>query len=184
MAERRVVRIDGERDGLWWEFALSASFRWEGYVNRMGPTRYRQRLAMLTRELGLTRLLDKPVSHLTPGQRALANLALGLLTGPEVLIYKAPFAQMAGPERERAVRLIRRLMHSEGLSVVWVGASAIPVEPRPRPALRLVDPIFEVRKTEAVAVGYGRAAQAMRISPTEMNQAVGNVAQLNRRRPG
>lgn len=110
----------GERHDLWWEFQLSASFRWQAHINRMNPAFARQRMTRLAGLFGLTELLSRRVESLSAGELARANLAVALLPQPDLLIWEEPFRTLPGPEWMQLCRIVRRLCRTDGLTVVMV----------------------------------------------------------------
>lgn len=134
-----TASVHGERHDLWWEFTLEASFRWQAHLCRLPAHVYRRRLHRLTRALGLEGLLQREVSSLTHGTRALADLAVALLQEPRLLLWEEPFYYMSPAEAARAVRLVEA-EHLAGMALVAVareapGLADLPDEPR-RPHLR------------------------------------------------
>jgi ABC-2 type transport system ATP-binding protein len=124
----RSAYVHGERHDLWWEFALSASFRWQAHIWRLAPEDARRRTYRLALALGLLTLLDRPVEGLTPAQRARANLAVALLPKPDLLVWEEPFCHLAGADCARAGRLVRQLNRTEGLTVVAVSGDPLGLE--------------------------------------------------------
>lgn len=118
----RLAHVDGQRHDLWWEFALGDSFRWQNHLYRLPPGLFRRRFRLLADALNLSGLMQESAAALTPSQRAAANLAVALLPGPEGLVWEEPFLELERADRERAVRLVRRLCASEGLTVLALAA--------------------------------------------------------------
>lgn len=122
--EYRVAYLHGERDDLWWEFYLSASFRWQAHLAGLSRVEYRQRLGRLVRALGLTGLLGRRVEELAPEQLALASLGVALMARPDLLVWEEPFQRLSVTGRLRATQLVRSLTRTEGLTVVTAAANA------------------------------------------------------------
>ena len=110
----------GERHDLWWEFQLSASFRWQAHMNRMNPAFARQRIARLAGLFGLTDLMNRRVETLSARELARANLAVALLPQPDLLVWEEPFCALPGPEWMQLCRTVRRLCRTDGLTVIMV----------------------------------------------------------------
>lgn len=115
-----LAHVHGERHDLWWEFALSASFRWQSHLSRLTPEFCQGRIRKLTWGLGLERLLEQPVQVLTPAERVRANLAVALLPQPDLLLWEEPFCQVAQQDAAWLSDFVRSLVRTEGLSVVAV----------------------------------------------------------------
>jgi branched-chain amino acid transport system permease protein len=69
--------------------------------------------------LGLSPVLDRPVSSLTPRQRRLVEIGRALATRPRVVLLDEPAAGMTGPELDELEAMIR-LMRSAGITVLLV----------------------------------------------------------------
>jgi len=69
--------------------------------------------------LGLSAVLDRPVSSLTPRQRRLVEVGRALATRPRVMLLDEPAAGMTGPELNELETMIR-LMRSAGITVLLV----------------------------------------------------------------
>lgn len=134
----RTAYAHGERHDLWWEFALSASFRWQAHLWRLPPEAARQRTYRLAAELGLLTLLNRPVEALTAAQRARANLAVALLPGPDLLIWEEPCCLLSRGETARVSRFLRSLVRDEELTVVAVSADPLGLQRLELPPLRLL----------------------------------------------
>jgi ABC-type uncharacterized transport system ATPase subunit len=119
-ADATVGYAHGERHDLWWEFQLSASFRWQAHINRMNPAFARQRIARLAGLFGLTDLLSRRVESLDAGELARANLAVALLPQPDLLVWEEPFRTLPGSEWMQLCRTVRRLCRTDGLTVIMV----------------------------------------------------------------
>lgn len=119
-ADAVVGYAHGERHDLWWEFQLSASFRWQAHIHRMNPAFARQRLTRLAGLFNLTDLLNRRVESLSAGELARANLAVALLPQPDLLIWEEPFRTLPGQEWLQLCRTVRRLCRTDGLTVIMV----------------------------------------------------------------
>lgn len=118
LPECQIVRVDGQRHDLWWEFALKHSFRWQAHLHQIPADYYRRRVHRLAFRFGLTELLEERVEDLTPAECARADLAVALLPHPDLLIWEEPFAAIPREERPQVVRAVQTMMLTEGLVVV------------------------------------------------------------------
>lgn len=109
----RAAYVHAQRHDLWWEFRLVDSFRWQGHICRMRPALARQRMLKLCALLGLTPLLERPVSELTAVERTLADLAVALLPQPDLLVWEEASPGIA--------RRVYNLCRVEGIALVTVG---------------------------------------------------------------
>jgi ABC-type branched-subunit amino acid transport system ATPase component/ABC-type branched-subunit amino acid transport system permease subunit len=69
--------------------------------------------------LGLTRLVETPVSALTPRERRLVEIGRALATRPRVILMDEPVAGLSGNEIDELERIIR-LLRETGITVVLV----------------------------------------------------------------
>lgn len=70
--------------------------------------------------LGLQSIRDEIASNLPQGHLRALGMAIGLATGPKVLLLDEPFAGMNHDETMRMVTLVRRLRDERGISVLLV----------------------------------------------------------------
>jgi ABC-type branched-subunit amino acid transport system ATPase component len=94
------------------------------YTLRLPPalSEIRQSRAEVARwasALGLTHLLDRPVSALSPRERRFVEIGRALATHPRVMLLDEPAAGLTGSELEELERLIR-LMREVGITVLLV----------------------------------------------------------------
>jgi len=79
----------------------------------------RAEVARWASALGLTHLLDRPVSALSPRERRFVEIGRALATHPRVMLLDEPAAGLTGSELEELERLIR-LMREVGITVLLV----------------------------------------------------------------
>lgn len=70
--------------------------------------------------LGLAAIRDELASNLPQGHLRALGMAIGLATGPEVILLDEPFAGMNHDETMRMVGLVRRLRDERGVTVLLV----------------------------------------------------------------
>lgn len=116
--EAQAAHVHGTRHDLWWEFALSASFRWQAHLHRLNPAFAAERLNKLTRLFKLDSLLEVRVEDLSLAEQARADLAVKLLTQPDLLVWTEPFAALHGLDRLQVSRAVWHLCQAEGLTVI------------------------------------------------------------------
>lgn len=68
--------------------------------------------------VGLNVPADKPVEHLSGGQKQLLCLAGAIVTGARALLLDEPTSMLDPEAREAVLRVVRRL-HASGVTVVW-----------------------------------------------------------------
>lgn len=83
---------------------------------------YRDRISealKLLDELGLGHLASRPVRELAYGDQKRLDIVIGLALGPRLLIMDEPLAGLAPPERSDILHLIRNLVSTRGLTVLF-----------------------------------------------------------------
>ena len=71
-------------------------------------------------EIGITRVLDRPIAQLSGGQLQRVLIAFSLLTNPEVLLLDEPTAGVDTPGEQSFYELIGQIQKTHGLTVVLV----------------------------------------------------------------
>lgn len=87
---KRVGVLFGNRSELWWDHPVRASFEWKKTVWDIDNARYARMLDMVRDLLGMDELMDTFVRELSLGQRMRADLALMLLSEPELVLLDEP----------------------------------------------------------------------------------------------
>ena len=87
---KRVGVLFGNRSELWWDHPVRASFEWKKTVWDIGEDRYRRMMDMVCDLLGVDELMDTFVRELSLGQRMRADLALMLVSEPELVLLDEP----------------------------------------------------------------------------------------------
>ena len=87
---RRLGAVFGQRTQLWWDVPIRDSFELLRDVYSLEPSRWRQRLDMLTEALDLGDLMGAPLRQLSLGQRMRAELCGSLLHEPALLFLDEP----------------------------------------------------------------------------------------------
>lgn len=123
LPNRQIAWVDGRRHGLWWEFALKHSFRWQGHVTGLSSAECRDRTLDLAFRFQVNQLLDERVEELTPAEQARADLAVALLGSPDLLIWEEPFALLPMADRRQVADAVRDLVRRSDLTVVAASRS-------------------------------------------------------------
>ena len=79
---------------------------------------HRERADELIREVGLSRLADRPAGELAYGQKRALEMALVLSLDPQVLLLDEPTAGMGREDVDRTIELVRQI--AAGRTVVFV----------------------------------------------------------------
>lgn len=87
---RNIGVVFGQRTQLWWDLAVTESFRLLGKIYEIPTQEYKRRIETLTELLDLREFLNTPVRKLSLGQRMRCDLAASLLHKPRVLFLDEP----------------------------------------------------------------------------------------------
>jgi molybdate transport system ATP-binding protein len=103
-------------------------------------------------QLEISDLLDRPVRHLSGGEKSRVALARALLSAPELLLLDEPFAALDGKRRRAFVRLLRDMSRERGLPMMVVTHQV-------EEAAELADHVIAVR--DGAVVAHGPAGEVM-----------------------
>lgn len=76
------------------------------------------RVRQTAHELGISRLLDRPVTALSAGEATLVAIAAALVSRPVVLLVDEPLAELDAAARPLVCRVLDRVAHETGTCVV------------------------------------------------------------------
>ncbi|MEV0083706.1 ATP-binding cassette domain-containing protein [Saccharopolyspora sp. NPDC050642] len=103
----RIGVVFGHRTQLWWDLPVRDSFDILGDIYGVPVAERARRLAAFDAVLETAELYDKPVRHLSLGQRVRCDLAAALLHDPEVLLLDEPTIGLDVGVKEQVRRLLR-----------------------------------------------------------------------------
>jgi ABC-2 type transport system ATP-binding protein len=82
--------VFGQRTQLWWDIAVTESFRLLKEIYGLSEAAYRERMDLFDKVLGLNAYLHQPVRKLSLGERMRCDLAASLLHRPPLLFLDEP----------------------------------------------------------------------------------------------
>lgn len=82
--------VFGQKTQLWWDIPLIESFKVLKEVYQVSDKDYEERMAFLTKTLGLETFINQPVRTLSLGQRMRGDLAAAWLHNPKILFLDEP----------------------------------------------------------------------------------------------
>ena len=116
---QNVVHVDARFPVTALEVALMGRAARRGLVRGYGAADREKALAAM-REVGVERLADRPIGNLSGGERQRVFLAKALAGEPEALILDEPTTGVDANAREEFYRLLDRLNHERGMTLVLV----------------------------------------------------------------
>jgi branched-chain amino acid transport system ATP-binding protein len=81
--------------------------------------RHRERALELLAQVGMAEAADRPCSELAYGDVKRVELAIALANGPRLLLMDEPTAGMAPRERNELIALVKRLVETRQMSVLF-----------------------------------------------------------------
>jgi ABC-2 type transport system ATP-binding protein len=86
----QIGTVFGQRSQLWYQLPPRDTFELLGRVYEMAPGEHRRRIDVLASVFELGGLLDKPVRHLSLGERMRCEIVASLLHSPQMLFLDEP----------------------------------------------------------------------------------------------
>ena len=86
----QIGTVFGQRSQLWYQLPARDTFELLGRVYEIEPREHRRRIAMLSSAFALGVLVNKPVRHLSLGERMRCEIVASLLHSPRMLFLDEP----------------------------------------------------------------------------------------------
>ena len=110
--------VFGQRTQLWWDIAVVESFRLLKEIYGLTDARYRERMALFDRVLGLSAYLHQPVRKLSLGERMRCDLAASLLHQPPLLFLDEPTIGLDIVAKASVREFLQQINREEGTTVL------------------------------------------------------------------
>ncbi|MBM7866288.1 ATP-binding cassette domain-containing protein [Heliobacterium gestii] len=115
---RRIGVVFGQRSQLWWDLAVSESFRLLSRVYQIPEADYRRRLDRFVELLEMENFLHIPVRKLSLGQRMRCELTAALLHHPDLLFLDEPTIGLDVLAKERIRQFLMEINGELGTTVL------------------------------------------------------------------
>lgn len=89
-------------------------------LRRIGPAAIRERVAELAEKLGIERLLERHIRHLSGGEAQRVALGRALSFRPQVLLLDEPLNALDEATRDRLCELLRSIQRETGLTTLHI----------------------------------------------------------------
>lgn len=115
---RDIGVIFGQRTQLWWELPLFESFELHRRMYRVPETVFQRNRADLTEMMGLASFLERPVRHLSLGQRMRAEIAMALMHDPKILFLDEPTIGLDVVAKDVVRKFLSRMNRERGTTII------------------------------------------------------------------
>ena len=110
--------VFGQRTQLWWDIAVTESFRLLKEIYGLSEAEYRQRMALFDKVLGLNAYLHQPVRKLSLGERMRCDLAASLLHQPPLLFLDEPTIGLDIVAKANVREFLQEINRQDGTTVL------------------------------------------------------------------
>ena len=110
--------VFGQRTQLWWDIAVTESFRLLKEIYGLSEAEYRERMALFDKVLGLNAYLHQPVRKLSLGERMRCDLAASLLHQPPLLFLDEPTIGLDIVAKANVREFLQEINRQDGTTVL------------------------------------------------------------------
>ncbi|MCO5733550.1 ATP-binding cassette domain-containing protein [Rhizobium sp. SSA_523] len=115
---RNIGVVFGQRTQLWWELPLFESFELHRRMYRVPDLAFSKNCADLTEMMGLASFLERPVRHLSLGQRMRAEIAMALMHDPKILFLDEPTIGLDVVAKDVVRKFLARINRERGTTII------------------------------------------------------------------
>jgi ABC-2 type transport system ATP-binding protein len=115
---RDIGVVFGQRTQLWWDLPLSDSFELHRRLYRVPDALFRQNRSALGDMMELTSFIDRPVRHLSLGQRMRAEIAMALMHDPKILFLDEPTIGLDVVAKDVVRQFLARINRERGTTII------------------------------------------------------------------
>lgn len=115
---RDIGVVFGQRTQLWWDLPLSDSFELHRRLYRVPDALFRQNRAALGEMMELSSFIERPVRHLSLGQRMRAEIAMALMHDPKILFLDEPTIGLDVVAKDVVRKFLSRINRERGTTII------------------------------------------------------------------
>ena len=115
---RRVGVLFGQRNELWWDYPVQASYEWKRDVWGVDRDTYARMLGIVTEMLDLKPLLQTFARELSLGQKMRAELGMLLLHDPELIFLDEPTLGLDVLAKKKLIAFLRHINEELGRTIL------------------------------------------------------------------
>jgi ABC-2 type transport system ATP-binding protein len=115
---RDIGVVFGQRTQLWWELPLFESFELHRRMYRVPEPVFDRNRADLIEMMGLASFLQRPVRHLSLGQRMRAEIAMALMHDPKILFLDEPTIGLDVVAKDVVRKFLSRINREHGTTII------------------------------------------------------------------
>lgn len=115
---RDIGVVFGQRTQLWWDLPLSDSFELHRRLYRVPNALFSKNRAALSDMMELSSFIERPVRHLSLGQRMRAEIAMALMHDPKILFLDEPTIGLDVVAKDVVRKFLSRVNRERGTTII------------------------------------------------------------------
>ena len=125
---RKISYVSGMKTQLWSDMKLIYSFENCAKMYGIGKEEYGKRLTELVEQFEIADCLDKPVTHLSMGQKMRSELVYALLSKPEILLLDEAMIGIDISIKEKIMDLLKKMKEDRKTTIISTSHNLVEIE--------------------------------------------------------